>query len=228
MTQSEKAPTRDELVEAIKAAGSDNTEFFGFPEKEDGLYLQQEPTEYADFVHYMATEGKPATLALDIGVASGGQTKFLRDYYSVEKTIVVDLGVHPNFKHWERIKPTVNTEIVLEIIADSHAPHVREKLMPFAGKIDFAFIDGDHSYRGLKQDLFLASELLIPGAVVVLHDTLEVPDCHKVFLELARSPRWELLRNFDDKFGISVWKFGPGWENSSTSFFNRKWGWGSL
>jgi len=199
--------SRDEIKKAIIEAGSDHTEMFGFPEREDGLHLQQEPDEYADFVYFMATEAPPAKLALDIGIASGGQTKFLRDFYDVEKTIIVDIGEHPKFPQWERIKKLVKTEIVLEVIQDSHAKSVREVLKPFADQVDFAFIDGDHSYKGLKQDIDLAKTVAQKGALFVLHDTLAVPDCKKVFDELSVDEDFELVRNFDRKFGISVWRY---------------------
>ncbi len=228
MTSTTSLPSKQELIEAIKAAGSDNADFFGYPEKQDGLFLQQDPEEYAAYVHFMVTECEPSKFALDIGIASGGQTKFIRDYYPVENTVVVDIGQHPNFKHWDRIKKLVKGNIVEEIIDDSHAPQVREKLLPYAGKFDFSFIDGDHSYRGLKQDLFLARELLQPGAIVVLHDTTEVKDCHKVFLELEKSDNWELLRNFESRFGISIWRFTPGEKGRSSSILNRKYGIGQL
>jgi len=68
------AYSKDEIRQAIIEAGSDHSEMFGFPEKADGLHLQQDPDEYADFVCFMANEAPPATLALDIGIASGGQT----------------------------------------------------------------------------------------------------------------------------------------------------------
>lgn len=199
--------TVEEIRQAINEAGSDDAEMFGFPVKEDGLYLQQNPEEYAEFVCYMANEAPPADLALDIGIASGGQTKFLRDYYPIARTIVIDIGEHPKFHHWARIKPSVKTEIVLELIQDSHVKSVREALKPFAGQVDFAFIDGDHSYKGLKQDINLAKTVTRKDALYVLHDTLAVPDCKRVFDELNWDDDFELLRNFDKRFGISVWRY---------------------
>lgn len=145
-------PTRDDLVKAVEAAGAAHAAFFGYPLREDGLYLQQDPEEYAAFVHFMATKVPPADLTLEIGIASGGQTKFLRDYWEARKTIIVDIGRHEVFPQWQRIKQSVNSEIILEIIDNSHAPRVREKLLAYAGKIDFAFVDGDHSYRGLRKE----------------------------------------------------------------------------
>ncbi len=219
--------SRDELIQAIRTCGSDDEEFFGYPVLEDGLFLQQDPDEYADFVHYMASECPPSRLSIEIGVASGGQTKFLRDYYPVEKTIIVDIGLHPNHHHWKRVKPQVKTEFVIEIIDDSHASRVRTQLMPWARQIDFAFVDGDHSYRGLKKDMFLMKELLQPNAICVLHDTTAVPDCSKVFDELKVSKDFELLKNFDNRFGISVWRY-TGAGTSNVNLLNRWFGIGTL
>ncbi|MCB1521479.1 MAG: class I SAM-dependent methyltransferase [Hyphomicrobiaceae bacterium] len=206
MSSALSMPTYDQVINAIRSAGSSNEHYFGFPERSDGLYLQQDPEEYASFVHFMINQVKPAKLSLEIGIASGGQTKFLRDYWRAEKTIIVDIGQHEKFPHWQRIRPMVNTDIVCEIIDDSHSPSVRERLKPYFGKVDFAFIDGDHSYRGLRQDIFLAKDLMMPGALMVLHDTAAVYDCKRVFDDLTRSKDFVLVRNFQQRFGISVWK----------------------
>lgn len=206
------APTREALVVAIESAGSGDADFFEFPEREDGLYLQQDPEEFAAFVHYMATKAPPAKLTLDIGIASGGQTKFLRDYFRAEKTIVVDIGQHPQFVHWPRIKQTLNTDLILEIIGDSHASATRRKLLPYRGQVDFAYVDGDHSYRGLRKDIFLAKEMLRPGGLMVLHDTLAAPGCKRAHADLLESSHFGLVRNFQNRFGISIWrmqKFRP-------------------
>ena len=199
-------PSREELVKAVEAAGAAHAEFFGYPVREDGLYLQQDPEEYAAFVHFIATKVPAADLSLEIGIASGGQTKFLRDYWQARRTIVVDIGQHEVFPQWKRIKQGVNSDIILEIIDDSHKPSVREKLLPYAKQVDFAFVDGDHSYRGLRKDIFLTKELLKPGGVMVLHDTAGAGDVKRVFDELLFSKDFTLLRNFQNRFGISVWK----------------------
>jgi hypothetical protein len=38
-------------------------------------------------------------------------------------------------------------------------------------KIDLLFIDGDHSYKGVKQDFDLYSNILSDNGVIILHDT---------------------------------------------------------
>lgn len=198
--------TQEDIKQAVIEAGSDDSNHFSFPEKEDGLHLQQDPEEYSAFVHYAMTSLQPPELALDIGIASGGQTKFLRDYFPIKKTLIIDIGDHHKHHHWQRIKPMVKTDIVMEKITDSHSAEAREALLPYKGQIDFAFIDGDHTYVGLTQDVDLFREVAKPGAIFVLHDTTCVKDCAKVMEDLLKDPAVERLKNFDNKFGISVWR----------------------
>jgi len=55
------------------------------------------------------------------------------------------------------------------------------------------WIDGDHSYRGAKEDFDLFAAHLVPGGVVALHDTLNAFEGPiRVFVE-------EILRS--DRFG---------------------------
>jgi predicted O-methyltransferase YrrM len=44
-----------------------------------------------------------------------------------------------------------------------------ESQMPV--QLDFAFVDGDHSWEGIKTDWMIVSERMLPGAVVCLHDS---------------------------------------------------------
>jgi hypothetical protein len=219
-------PSKEDLVKIIEGSGSADEAFFGYPVKTDGLYLQQDSDEFAGFVHYMATKAPPAKLTLDIGIASGGQTKFLRDYYSAEQTIVVDMGVHAVFPQWARIKKDLNSVLIEEIIGDSHAASTRDKLLKYAGKVDFAFVDGDHRYRGLRQDIFLAKELLREGGLMALHDTQAVWDCRKVFEDLIKAKDFQLIRNFPSRFGISLWKLIR--KKRLPTAFNRATGRGKL
>jgi predicted O-methyltransferase YrrM len=39
-------------------------------------------------------------------------------------------------------------------------------------QLDFAFVDGDHSWEGIKTDWAIVSEKILPGGVVCLHDSL--------------------------------------------------------
>jgi hypothetical protein len=82
-------------------------------------------------------------------------------------------------------------------------------------KIDFLFIDGDHSYEGVKLDFELYSKLLTDNGVILIHDT--DPDYEETLIvsedakkdhfkfdgpskfikELQNSPDWNLINLFN-------------------------------
>lgn len=82
-------------------------------------------------------------------------------------------------------------------------------------KIDVLFIDGDHSYEGVKLDFELYSKLLTPKGVVILHDSDEnysnsliisedmKKDYHsfngpaKFVKELQKNTEWNLVNLFN-------------------------------
>jgi hypothetical protein len=82
-------------------------------------------------------------------------------------------------------------------------------------KIDFLFIDGDHSYEGVKKDFELYSNILSENGIIMLHDTDEKyeetlivsedakKDHHrfngpsKFIKELQENPEWNLVNLFN-------------------------------
>lgn len=82
-------------------------------------------------------------------------------------------------------------------------------------KIDFLFIDGDHSYEGVKLDFNLYSTILSDNGVIIIHDTDEKyeetlivsedskKDYHKFngpskfVKELQENPTWNLINLFN-------------------------------
>jgi predicted O-methyltransferase YrrM len=66
--------------------------------------------------------------------------------------------------------------------------------------LDFAFIDGDHSWNGISTDWQIVSSRLKPGGVVCLHDTIvpasepwKVFDSVRYFQEVIAQDRRFLL-----------------------------------
>ena len=82
-------------------------------------------------------------------------------------------------------------------------------------QIDFLFIDGDHSYEGVKTDFELYSQILSENGIIVIHDTdgdyeetLIVSEDSKkdhhrfdgpsIFIkELQENPEWNLINLFN-------------------------------
>jgi predicted O-methyltransferase YrrM len=64
------------------------------------------------------------------------------------------------------------------IRADSHEPSTLETVRRSLGesRVDFLFIDGDHSYEGVKRDFEMFAPLVRPGGIVAFHDILPHPE----------------------------------------------------
>lgn len=82
--------------------------------------------------------------------------------------------------------PNVNDEGMTVILGDSHAQTTVDQLVQeLAGEpIDVLFIDGDHTYEGVKADYELYSPLVRPGGVVGFHDICPHP--HMPFIEVDK------------------------------------------
>lgn len=83
---------------------------------------------------------------------------------------------------------------------DSHAAATAERVRALAPEpVDFLFIDGDHTYAGVKQDYMLYSAHVRPGGLVALHDIAARPsqpdlEVWKFWQELkAQRPAREVL-----------------------------------
>jgi len=65
-----------------------------------------------------------------------------------------------------------NTSSIACIEGDSHsvATLKRVRAILSENKLDFLFIDGDHSYDGVKKDFEMYSPLVRPGGIIAFHD----------------------------------------------------------
>lgn len=121
---------------------------------------------------------QPQTV-LEIGTARGG-TLFLWTRLAKDDATIVSIDL-PNGKfgggyssRWGSIyqrfaKSTQKLCLLRENSHDSQTRLKAEQL--FGGKpVDLLFIDGDHTYEGVKQDWELYSPLVRPGGMIVFHD----------------------------------------------------------
>jgi predicted O-methyltransferase YrrM len=130
---------------------------------------------------------KPETV-LEIGTARGG-TLYLWAQAATDNAIIVSVdlpggefgGAYPEARiPFYQSFPKDNQKLHL-IRNNSHLTETLGMVENcFSGqKIDFAFIDGDHTYEGVKSDFSLYSPLLKKGGIIALHDILprkDLPD----------------------------------------------------
>jgi len=91
----------------------------------------------------------------------------------------------------------------LESHVEVQRAYSREVAKNWTRPIRLLWIDGDHSYKGCKEDFVLFSPHLAEGAVVAFHDTLNAFEGPiRVFVE-------EVLRS--DRFGPSGFVHSIGW-----------------
>ncbi|MBO9571122.1 MAG: class I SAM-dependent methyltransferase [Chitinophagaceae bacterium] len=119
-----------------------------------------------------------AATAVEIGVFEGVNTVVIGKHMQPSGKLY---GIDPFFKgkvgvcyhkyitilNLKRNKVKKNV-VLVEKLSDAAISDVPDK-------IDFIFIDGDHSYEGIKSDWDLYSKKVNKGGIIALHDTT-VPD----------------------------------------------------
>ncbi len=128
---------------------------------------------------------------LEIGVQGGQSTKTIllalaKNDFGILTSIdhkrrgeLLD-GEYPDVKkYWNFIR------------GDSHAPETLEAAKEALGDdeyYDILFIDGDHTYEGAKQDFMSYRDLVRPGGLIFMHDTVNRNEGVK---ELWKEITWE-------------------------------------
>lgn len=134
---------------------------------------------------YQAVLERKPKVVVEIGTCHGGTLYLWCQAADAEATIIsIDLpegefgGGYPACRaQFYRSFATGSQQIHL-LRADSHSPDTSgevQKLLA-GGTIDFLFIDGDHTYAGVKQDFELYSRLLSKDGLIALHDIAPRPD----------------------------------------------------
>ena len=185
-------PDFDETVRAIRESGTDDLAYFGNQYSHaGGLYLQQNPDEFAALVLWLRARA-PIRNYLEIGSASGGACVFLTQRLTIDRSYSIDDGKHPRAVEQDRLLGQVDR--LERHVGDSHAPGARRFLEnTVRGPLDLAFVDGDHSYEGVLQDIQLTLEFSRPGTWLVLHDTVACEPVQRAWHEGLRK-RWFTAR----------------------------------
>ena len=113
---------------------------------------------------------------LEIGVSGGGTLALWAKLAKEDAHLVgVDLRIPEPARAVVSSKQK-SRQTVRFIQGDSHQETIRRRIADLLHyqPLDFLFIDGDHSYEGVKQDWEMYSPMVRSGGVVAFHDI--VPD----------------------------------------------------
>ncbi|ADV64753.1 O-methyltransferase-like protein [Desulfurococcus mucosus DSM 2162] len=126
---------------------------------------------------------KPRTI-LEIGTARGG-TLFLFSRIASDDALIISVdlpgglfgGGYPYLKTFlYRCFARTKQKIVL-LREDSHSEETLSKVRKHLNGrgVDSLFIDGDHSYEGVKRDFEMYSPLVKKGGIIAFHDIVPGP-----------------------------------------------------
>lgn len=179
---------------------------------------KQNPTEIESL--YRRVCALAPRRVLEIGTAHGG-TLYLWCQAAISQAVLVSVDLPdgpfggsyrpcriPLYQSFAR--PGQKLHLVR---ADSHSQTtVTEVESLFMGEpVDFAFIDGDHTEQGVRQDLAMYGHLVRPGGLIAFHDILPRPDhpdiqVYKLWQDLrSRFPSDEYVAS-----GVGVQTIGIG------------------
>jgi predicted O-methyltransferase YrrM len=126
----------------------------------------------------LVRELEPRTV-LEIGIGAGG-TLFFWSRVAAEDALLVSVDINSPgifgrgapFSLVAGAIPLERQRLELLLGVDSHDPQTVAAVESVLADrpLDFLFIDGDHSYEGVKSDFELYAPLVRPGGVVALHD----------------------------------------------------------
>ena len=137
-----------------------------------------------------------AKVVVEIGVAEAKSTDWLCRGAKLRGGFVYgyDLwdthGVNNQFQHWStkekceaylQSKGHSNFELTK---INSRTPEFAELIKTKHPVIDLAFIDGCHSYDGIKNDFDIIYPQLSDSGVIVFHDTMSIDGCREFMIDL--------------------------------------------
>ena len=197
-------PTRLSIAQTIEYFGSDSLKVFG-GKFEGGIHLQQVSEEIACFVYDLLLDSNfywPMMNMLEIGAAAGGNIYVFDHFFNLRNAVIVDDGKHPKFNLRREVLKNIPYK---EFTGDSHSVGAVDFVKQLDLKYDIIFIDGDHSYQGVKQDFINFSPYLKPKGKIVFHDTFIVHDVKCFAEELENSP---LLQLYGEYIGTGTHRLG--------------------
>src|SRR5690606_34611658 len=113
----------------------------------------------------------PRTI-LEIGTARGG-TSLIWAHIAKQRLITCDITGSERFSELLRAFPPPRSACKVTVMTgDSHARSFQDRVRAeLAGeRVDFLFIDGDHTESGVEQDFEAYRGLVRPGGLIAFHD----------------------------------------------------------
>ena len=141
---------------------------------------------YVLLLYEIVLESKPDWI-LEIGVGQAQSTRtILSALKENKKGMLVSIDIRDRIK---RIPDDLLPYWHL-IVGNSHNSETLEEVeMTFPEQLDLLFIDGDHSYEGVKKDFEMYSLLVKKDGLIILHDICNENEGVKDFWKEIKYPK---------------------------------------
>jgi len=147
----------------------------------------QKPTELSRLLRLL--RDRPPRTIVEIGTAAGG-TLYAFCQVAPESSLIIsvdlpggEFGGGYSEEQIPSMRAFARRDQSLHLLRrDSHDESTRQAVLSIlAGRrIDFLFIDGDHSYEGVAKDFEMYGPLVANGGVIAFHDIVphpKLPEC---------------------------------------------------
>lgn len=125
-------------------------------------------------IRVLLTKKFPDVRFIEIGCYAGASLAqimlaFKRTVSRVQGFAVEPIGQPQFYKILELLKPEVTH---LQLWSSEAAPVLKQRFEQDGNAAQFIFVDGDHTYEGVKKDIRDYYPLLAPGGIMMFHDFL--------------------------------------------------------
>jgi len=121
--------------------------------------IQQKKEEWLEFLRRLP----PSMTILEIGAYNGGCSYSFLQF--ADRLITIDLH--------RKAKYSLDDPRHTYIGGNSHTPVIEQQISKLNLSFNLLFIDGDHTYAGVKQDYRMYSKYLTPTGMCVFHDIVD-------------------------------------------------------
>jgi predicted O-methyltransferase YrrM len=185
--------TKEHIQVLVESLGSDSLKVVG-GKYEGGIHLQQIPDEIAPCIfdllklqHQKVIKG--VNSFLEIGAAAGGNAFLFNYFFTLDRLVLIDNNKHP--KH--NLRPHVLRDVPHdEFIGDSHSKEAVEFVENLGVGYDILFIDGDHTYEGVKKDIKLYAKFVNYQGFIIFHDTVACPGIKDYMVDIREDTSLDL------------------------------------
>jgi len=180
-----------EIIEYVKKCGC-SVQYDAAP-----YYIQQVPEEISALLFELSKTNNYSNF-MEIGSAAGGTSRLFNDFFNFKKMVIIDDNSHNKKMIKAREKQLAGLPLV-EFVGDSQGVESNNFVRGLNIKLDILFIDGDHSYNGVKNDYNNHFEFVREGGYLIFHDTVSYPEVGKFVNELKLDNRLMFIDEYKNK-----------------------------